>query len=116
MNVPERSNDLSLSAVVPFLVIAFGIAWGVFAPFARFPDWIARAFAQIGGHHPPFILAVYAPAVAAFALVLTQQGPGGAVTHLIPPSGVSARRLLRGHFAFHVLRVSRADVRNARFS
>jgi hypothetical protein len=45
-------GDLANGALWPFLLISFGIAWGLFAVFAL------------------FILAVYAPAIAAVSLVL----------------------------------------------
>lgn len=77
MSTPRRSDDLSAAALAPFLVIAFGLAWGLFALFALFPDWITQTFGPLSGRHPFFVLAVYAPAIAAFTLVLTKLGIDG---------------------------------------
>lgn len=77
MSAPRRSDDLSATALAPFLVIAFGLAWGIFALFSLFPDWITQTFGPLSGHHPLFVLAVYAPAIAAFTLVATKHGLDG---------------------------------------
>lgn len=71
------ASELQVSTLIPFLAIAFGLAWGLFGVFALFPDWIAQTFGPLSGRHPLFVLAVYAPAIAAFTLVLTKQGRGG---------------------------------------
>ena len=68
--VPER-------ALWPFLALAFGLAWGIFALFALFPGPITRLFGPPGAAHPLFILAVWAPAIAALALVWRHGGAGG---------------------------------------
>jgi len=82
MTLKPSAGDLPDAALVPFLLITFGIAWGLFALFALFPDWISQSFGPLSGRHPLFILAVYAPAMAAFGLVLANAGPGGLVRFL----------------------------------
>ncbi len=77
MTAAESRGDLAGAALGPFLIIAFGIPWGLFALFALFPKWIATTFGPLGGRHPLFILGVYAPAIAAFSLVLAKAGPAG---------------------------------------
>jgi uncharacterized protein len=67
--VPER-------ALWPFLALTFGLAWGIFALFALFPDPIARVLGAPGAAHPLFILAVWAPAIAALGLVWRHGGGG----------------------------------------
>ena len=80
---PNRSNeDLSEAALTPFLLLTFAIAWGLFGCFVLFPDWIAETFGPLSGRHPLFILAVYAPAISAFVLVLAKAGPAGLVRFL----------------------------------
>jgi uncharacterized protein len=69
-----QTNDLPDRALAPFLLIAFAIAWGLFACFALFPVWITQTFGPLSGRHPLFILAVYAPAIAACVLVARQGG------------------------------------------
>jgi uncharacterized protein len=68
--VPER-------AVLPFLLLAFGIAWGIFALFVLFPDEITALMGAPSARHPMFILAVWAPAIAAFLLVWWHTGTDG---------------------------------------
>lgn len=41
------------------------------------PETVERLFAPLSGHHPLFILAVYAPAISAFGLVLARGGVAG---------------------------------------
>jgi uncharacterized protein len=82
MTLKTPAGDLSDAALLPFLLITFGIAWGLFALFAVFPDWITKNFGPLSGRHPLFILAVYAPAIAAFGLVLANSGLGGLLRFL----------------------------------
>jgi len=76
----ERSttrDDVPWTALLPFLLIAFGLAWGILALFVFGPPSIPRRLGELSAHHPLFFLAVYAPAIAAFAIVLRWAGPGG---------------------------------------
>ncbi|MEA3392802.1 MAG: type II CAAX endopeptidase family protein [Candidatus Marinimicrobia bacterium] len=68
---------LTLLSLVPFLLIAFGLAWGILALFIFFPDQMAEIFGELSGQHPLFILAVWAPAIAAFIVVTYKSGLGG---------------------------------------
>jgi len=68
---------LPVRRVVPFLVISFGLTWGLASLLILFPEQIERLFGPLGMTHPLFILAVYAPAIAALVLVLFDSGfPG----------------------------------------
>jgi membrane protease YdiL (CAAX protease family) len=69
-DVPDR-------ALWPFLLLTFGIAWGVFVLFAAFPDQITALMGEPSGQHPLFVLAVYAPAIASFLLVGWHTGLSG---------------------------------------
>ena len=60
----------SLSTLIPFLVIAFGLAWGIIALYILLPEQMAGLFGEISGQHPLFYLATYAPAIAALAIVV----------------------------------------------
>jgi len=82
MTTKPSTGDLPYWALLPFLVITFGIAWGLFALLALFPDRISQSLGPLSGRHPLFILAVYAPAMAAFGLVLAHAGLGGWVRFL----------------------------------
>lgn len=74
---PEETDGVPVAAFWPFLLIAFGMAWGIFVLFVLFGDRIARLTGPLSGHHPLFILAVYAPAIAGVALVLWHGGAAG---------------------------------------
>jgi len=72
----DRTN-IPATALVPFVVITFGVAWGVLALFVLFNEQMTALFGPLSGRHPLFVLAVYAPAIAAFALVLFYTGVRG---------------------------------------
>lgn len=74
-----RSSPFEIGSVylAPFLTIVFGLAWGLFAVFIFATDWVVAQFGALSGHHPLFILAVYAPAIAALLLVAITLGFSG---------------------------------------
>jgi membrane protease YdiL (CAAX protease family) len=51
------------------VLIVFGLAWSLFALFIFATDWVVGMFGELSGSHPLFILAVYAPAIAALLLI-----------------------------------------------
>ncbi|MHC3994430.1 CPBP family intramembrane glutamic endopeptidase [Thiomicrolovo sp. ZZH C-3] len=75
-------HHIPLIALVPFLLIAFGLAWGILALFIFFPDTAGTLFGTLTGRHPLFYLAVYAPAIAASLLVIYHAGTGGFLRYL----------------------------------
>jgi len=70
-------RQIPLISLVPFLLIAFGLAWGILALFIFFPDEAAGLFGRLTGQHPLFYLAVYAPAIAACIVIIYHTGTGG---------------------------------------
>lgn len=76
---PGTSSPFEIGSVylAPFLMIVFGLAWGLFAVFIFAEDWVVAQFGALSGHHPLFILAVYAPAIAALLLVAITSGFSG---------------------------------------
>jgi uncharacterized protein len=64
-------------SLMPFLIITFGLAWGIMAVFVLFTEHVTALLGEPSGHHPLFILAVYAPAIAAVTLVLLYTGSMG---------------------------------------
>jgi membrane protease YdiL (CAAX protease family) len=70
-------DPIAFANLLPFLLIAFGLAWGLFGLFALSPETIERIFGPLRASNPLFILAVYAPAIAAFVLVLGHAGIAG---------------------------------------
>jgi membrane protease YdiL (CAAX protease family) len=70
-------DPIPFRAVYAFTALTFGIAWGIFALFAAFPEPITRLMGEPSRSHPLFILAVYAPAISAILLILIHAGPSG---------------------------------------
>jgi len=80
MSVPRSNPSRPLIPgrwLFPFLALTFGLAWGIFALFFLFPRALEQVFGPPRGSHPLFILAVYAPAVAAFILIALRTGSRG---------------------------------------
>ena len=74
-SVADKSQ-IPFISLVPFLLMAFGLAWGILALFIFLPDQMTGIFGQLTGQHPLFFLAVYAPAIAAFIVVTYKGGTG----------------------------------------
>ncbi len=72
-----ESAQVPFNSLGAFLLIAFGLAWGILALFIFLPDQTTSLFGELTGQHPLFFLAVYAPAIAAFILVIYYGGAGG---------------------------------------
>jgi membrane protease YdiL (CAAX protease family) len=66
----------------PFLLISFGLAWGILGLYIFLPKHMIALFGQLTGNHPLFFLAVYAPAIAAFAIVARRGGLSGLLSFL----------------------------------
>lgn len=62
---------------IPFLLISFGLAWGILGLYIFVSEGMISLFGQLTGNHPLFFLAVYAPAIAAFILVAIHAGLSG---------------------------------------
>jgi len=77
-----RHTRVPFAALWPFLLIAFGIAWGLMALYIFIPEPITVMFGEITASHPLFILAVYSPAIAAFIVVLYCGGMRGLSAYL----------------------------------
>lgn len=74
--------DIPFITLVPFLIIAFGLAWGILALFIFLPEQMNAVFGQLTGQHPLFFLAVYAPAIAAFIVITYSVGREGLQRYL----------------------------------
>jgi len=75
MNAPVAEPPVR--SVWVFFALTFGIAWGLVGLYLAFPGPIEAVFGELRASHPLFILAVYAPAIAAFILVLWYGGVAG---------------------------------------
>jgi hypothetical protein len=72
-----HAKQIGSGQLFPFLSIAFGLAWSLFALFLFATDWVVGTFGELSGSHPLFILAVYSPAIAALILVGYSAGLAG---------------------------------------
>jgi uncharacterized protein len=72
-----RDADVPSGALGPYVLITFGLAWGLVVLYLLAPDWMRHALGEISARHPLFILAVYAPAIAAVAVVAWTTGRSG---------------------------------------
>ncbi len=77
-NLSDAGGDrIPLTSLLPFLLITFGLAWGIVALFIFLPGPMIRVFGQITGDHPLFYLAVWAPAIGTCAIIAYKEGVGG---------------------------------------
>ena len=76
--ISERETfRISFSSFVPFLMISFGLAWGILGLYVFVPEPMVALFGKLTGNHPLFFLAVYSPAIGAFIIVAYAGGLAG---------------------------------------
>ena len=68
---------MTVRSLPVYFLLAFGIAWGVFALFILAPEQVTAVFGPVSARNPLFFLAVWSPAISAFILVLASGGVGG---------------------------------------
>ena len=68
---------MTTRTLIIFFALAFGISWGILALFLLFTAQAEALFGPMGYTNPLFVLAVYAPAMAAIGLVLWHHGLTG---------------------------------------
>ena len=73
----SQGQRVPFSALLAYLFITFGISWGLFALFSFIPEKVSAVFGELSVSHPGFVLAVWSPALAAFAVVLYHGGSQG---------------------------------------
>ena len=69
--------SVPVAALLPFVLITFGVAWGVIGLYVLLPEPMAALFGPPSGQHPLFFLAVYAPAIATLVIVGFVSGVSG---------------------------------------
>ncbi|MGC9370198.1 MAG: CPBP family intramembrane glutamic endopeptidase [Paracoccaceae bacterium] len=99
---PNDRQDVSSVALLPFILITFFVSWGTLGFYIFRPEQAVASFGEINGHHPAFFLATWAPALAAFAVVLACSGPTGVKAYL---SRLSLWRCPAGWAAFLLIGV-----------
>lgn len=70
-------NTVPFVALLPFLLITFGVAWGVLGLYILLPGPMTSRFGELSATHPGFILSVWSPAIAAFVVVVYNAGLRG---------------------------------------
>ena len=73
----RRSNTMTGRTLIPFLLLSFGLTWGIAALLILFADQITAIFGEIDRSNPLIILAVYAPGIAGVFLVWRHYGLEG---------------------------------------
>ena len=63
------AQPVPVIALLPYLLITFGVAWGLLGLYLIFPEQATARFGELSASHPGFILAVWSPAFAAFSIV-----------------------------------------------
>jgi membrane protease YdiL (CAAX protease family) len=77
-----QPDAIPFRSVTLFLLLTFGIAWGILAAFIFFSETMVGLFGEITGEHPLFYLAVWAPAISAFIVIFRWSGLEGLRRHL----------------------------------
>lgn len=65
----SRIESVPGRALLPYLLITFGVAWGLLGAYIFLPEQATARFGELSASHPGFILAVWSPAFAAIAIV-----------------------------------------------
>lgn len=73
----RESYRVPFRSLIPFLLISFGLAWGILGLYIFLSERMVSLFGPLSGNHPLFFMAVYAPAIAAFLLVAIKGGVAG---------------------------------------
>ena len=73
----SENHSISLYTLIPFLIITFGLAWGIIALYIFVPDQMTSLFGEISGNHPLFFLATYSPAVSALIIIMIKTRGSG---------------------------------------
>jgi hypothetical protein len=73
----RQADGMSTRTLLAFFAITFGLCWGVASLLLVFADQLEPLFGPVSGTNPVFVLAVYAPGIAAVALVWRHYGVKG---------------------------------------
>ena len=73
----KPQSEMTTKTLTPFLIISFGMTWGLAALLLFFYDQIVAIFGEISMSNPLYILAVYAPGFASVILVIRHYGVKG---------------------------------------
>jgi hypothetical protein len=68
---------MDTKTLIPFLVLTFGLSWGVILLLILFTEQLTAIFGEMSMTNPMFILAVYSPGIAGVFLVWQHYGLKG---------------------------------------
>lgn len=72
-----RADAVPMSSLLPYFLLAFGLAWGAIALLAFQPPALEALLGEPRATHPLFMFAVYSPAIAALSLIGLRTGATG---------------------------------------
>jgi hypothetical protein len=72
-----RVSEMDTKTLIPFLVLTFGLSWGVILLLILFTEQLTAIFGEMSMTNPMFILAVYSPGIAGVFLVWQHYGLKG---------------------------------------
>jgi membrane protease YdiL (CAAX protease family) len=70
-------SGLTVKTLFPFLILTFGLTWGISVLLILFTDQMVAVFGEISMSNPLFILIVYSPGIAGVFLVWRHYGVKG---------------------------------------
>lgn len=73
----ENLTRFPFRALAPFLLVSFGLTWGILALYVFLPGPTTGLFGELTASHPLYFLATWAPGLAALLLVFVFTGPSG---------------------------------------
>lgn len=73
----KTASNMTIGTLVPFLVLTFGLTWGLAALLILFTDQIVAIFGEITSSNPLYILATWSPGIVAVLLVWRSYGLKG---------------------------------------
>ncbi len=73
----DDSIDVRTGFIGPFVLLTFGMTWGVMTLFVLVPQYVPAFLGPMGVTHPLYVLAVWSPCLVAMALVVVSAGFGG---------------------------------------
>jgi uncharacterized protein len=82
VSINHDQQQIGFASLTPFLLITFGLGWGILAFFILLPQQMTRMFGEMTGQHPLFFLAVWAPGIAAVVVVMHRAGFSGLKRYL----------------------------------
>lgn len=73
----QAAKGMRTKALIPFVLLSFGLSWGIIALMVVFYDQIYAIFGDFDNTNPLYLLAVYSPGIAAVLLVWRSYGLRG---------------------------------------